>query len=167
MSSSPPPPALRRRHWLVIVPAGLVAVGVAAYRFWPSGGDAAQEVTLASIVAGQSIGRWTVVRVGPMHMGAIPVVLETHESQRYQIDVLARDPGGPRGVAETERLSLFVVNSHTSDSDAGQRPTDEEQGLGAIALAGALAREVPPAGLLTMQQRLDRHPDGSFGVALF
>lgn len=167
MSSSPPRSGLRRRHWLVAVPLGLVAVGVLGYR-WSRSGSAADDEAPAfeSIAPGHDLGRWTVVRVGAVHLGAVPVVLQTRDGQRYQVDVLARDPQGPPGVAQTERLSLFVVNSHASPQDDGQRPTDEEQGLGAMALAHALAREAPPPGLLTLRQRSDQHPNGSFAVSL-
>lgn len=101
-----------------------------------------------------------------MHLGAVPVVLATATGQRYQVDVLARDSQGPQGVANTEQLSLFVVNSQGSTHADSERPTDEEQGLGAMALALALTEEVPPAGLLGHGERRRRHPDGAFAIPL-
>lgn len=101
-----------------------------------------------------------------MHLGAIPVVLATASGQRYQVDVLARDPAGPPGVANTERLSLFIVNSRASDGAAGRRTTDEEQGLGAMMLAQALGDATPPAGLLDHGERRRRHPRGAFALPL-
>lgn len=158
---------LRRRHWLVVVPAALVVAGVASYRLLRSPTRGAGEPNaFPALVPGMELGRWTLIRVHPMHLGAVPVILETETGQRYQIDVVARDPAGPAGVADTERLSLFIVNSGTEAGDDGQRPTDEEQGLGAMALARVLAEQELPEGLLTMRERQRSHPGGSFGVAL-
>jgi hypothetical protein len=106
------------------------------------------------------------VRVHPVHLGAVPVVLATESGQRYQVDVLARDPAGPEGVASTHALSLYVVDVQAARESDGSRPTDEEQGLGAMMLAQALHGEAPPAGLLTLAERQHQHPRGSFGVPL-
>ncbi|MCH9683565.1 MAG: hypothetical protein K0V04_19155 [Deltaproteobacteria bacterium] len=102
----------------------------------------------------------------PVRLGAVAVVLATATGQRYQVDVLARDPEGPAGVANTESLSLFVINSKVTAVDDGLRPTDEDQGLGAMALAQALSSEPAPAGLLTLQERRRQHPTGAFAVPL-
>lgn len=167
MSNSPRTVGLRRRHWLIAAPAGLLALGVAAHRFMRRGPDATSDDTaLGSLRAGDVLDRWTVVRVHPLHLGAVPVVLATAEGRRYQVDVLARDPAGPPGVANTERLSLYVVNSTREGGTDGQRRTDEEQGLGAMALAQALEADASVPGLLTLQQRQRQHPRGAFGVPL-
>lgn len=155
-----------RRKWLVAVPVGLVAVGLAA-RGWLGGASGEGEPSaFASLAAGRRLDRWTVVRVHPVHLGAVPVVLATEAGQHYQVDVLARDPAGPDGVATTPALSLFVVDVQASPDSDGKRPTDEEQGLGAMMLAQALQAEAPPPGLLTLAQRQQQHPRGSFGVPL-
>ncbi len=153
-----------RRRWLVGVPVGLVALGLGA-RGWLGGSSGAPSV-FASLTAGQRLDRWTVVRVHPVHLGAVPVVLATEAGQHYQVDVLARDPGGPDGVAKTDALSLFVVDVQASPDSDGKRPTDEEQGLGAMVLAQALRAEALPEGLLTLAERQRLHPRGSFGVPL-
>ena len=156
-----------RRHWLVTVPLGLVALGLAA-RGWLGGsssGDAAASA-FPALAPGRVLDRWTVVRVHPLHLGAVPVVLQTESGRRYKVDVLARDPAGPDGVATTEALSLYVVDVQAERQTDGQRPTDEEQGLGAMVLAQALSREPAPAGLLTLAERQRQHPRGSFGVPL-
>ncbi len=165
--SSTEPVDQGRRYWLVAVPLGLLALGFGA-RGWlgraPGQGTTAS--AFPSLEPGQPLERWTVVRVHPLHLGAVPVVLETEAGQRYQVDVLARDPNGPAGVASTETLSLYVVDVQADRQTDGNRPTDEEQGLGAMALAQALREAAPPAGLLTLTERQAQHPRGSFGVPL-
>ncbi|MEM7155382.1 MAG: hypothetical protein AAF799_21210 [Myxococcota bacterium] len=158
-------PGMRRRHWLLAAPAALLAMGWAARRWWAARGPEAAPSAFASLV-GQRLDRWTVVRVHPPHLGAVPVVLSTDAGQRYQVDVLARDPGGPQGVAQTEDFSLFVMNSQSGHGPQGERATDEEQGLGAMVLAAALARQPVPRGLLTHRQRRQQHPTGAYAVSL-
>jgi hypothetical protein len=154
-----------RRHWLVAVPLGLIGLGFAA-RGWLGSSGAAGPPAFTSLVPGQRLERWTVVRVHALHFGAVPVVLETESGKRYQVDVLARDPSGPEGVASTEAMSLYVVDMQADRQSDGSRPTDEEQGLGAMVLAQALRTEVPPSGLLTLAERQQQHPRGAFGVPL-
>lgn len=156
---------ITRRHWLIAAPTALVAFGWAARRWWVSRSPEASPTAYASLV-GQRIDRWTVVRVHPIHLGAVPVVLSTSDGDTYQVDVLARDADGPQGVANTEQLSLFVVNSSRVDDPDGRRATDEEQGLGAMTLAQSLTAEPVPQGLLTHRQRNEQHPDGAFAVPL-
>jgi hypothetical protein len=114
---------------------------------------------------GTRVGPCTIVAVHPLHFGAVPIVLETSAGRRYQVDVLARDPGGPDGVASTSRLSLFVANGGNGRTD-----TDEEQGLGVMALGDLLGASdrsgVELPALLTMQQRRASHSDGAYGVPL-
>lgn len=156
---------MRRRHWLIAAPAALLAMGWAARRWWSARGPEASPTAFTSLV-GQRIDRWTVVRVHPTHLGAVPVVLSTDAGQHYQVDVLARDSAGPQGVAQTENFSLFVMNSHASPGPQGRRATDEEQGLGAMVLAQALAGQTKPPGMLTHRQRRQQHPTGAYAVSL-
>lgn len=120
----------------------------------PAGTDAGP---LFGGLAGTEIGRWTVVAVHGLYLGAVPVCLAGRDGARFQVDVLRRDPNGPRGVAETEGLSLFVVNRGD-----GRMTTDEEQGLGAMALAEALAareaRGLTAPLLLSHAERHRAHP---------
>jgi hypothetical protein len=127
--------------------------------------DAGTAVLFEGLEPGTRIDRWTVVAVHEPRMGAIPVVLATAAGRSYQVDVLARDDTGPRGVAQTERFALFVANHGD-----GALATDEEQGLGAHALA-ALLRErerslAPAPELLTMNERAAKYPGGGFSVKL-
>jgi hypothetical protein len=165
MSSSERSADPGRRQWMIAVPIGLVALGMLARGWLGRSPASAEPSAFASLMPGQQLDRWTVVRVHPVHLGAVPVVLATEAGQRYQVDVLARDPAGPAGVANTQQLSLFVANHGD-----GRTATDEEQGLGAMALAEHLgAREAAgwtAPSLLTLEQRAAQYPEGAFGVPL-
>ena len=108
-------------------------------------------------------GRWSIARLYGVHMGAIPVVLQTEQGKRFQVDILRRDAQGPESVGATNRLSLFIANS-----GSGTEPTDEQQGLGVIALARALARREQAGAripaLLTMGERRASYPAGIYSV---
>ncbi len=111
--------------------------------------------------AGSMIADWQVVSVHATHLGAVPVVLATKSGERFQVDVLKRDPRGPSGVAETGSVALFLTNG-----GKGSKRTDSEMGLGALALATALkAREKSGAQapkLLSFKDRGKRHPNGEY-----
>ncbi|MEM6293855.1 MAG: hypothetical protein AAGA54_21445 [Myxococcota bacterium] len=151
------------------VVAGLCVAGVAvgAGMLSPSeSGPAA--LSLGPIAPGatlQGASAVKVVAVHPVTFGALPVILETSTGTRFQVDVLARDPEGPAGVADTDHFSVYVSNQ-----GSGASPTDEGQGLGAMALASALSTfeqsGEPLPSLMTMRERAEQHPRGSFGVPL-
>jgi hypothetical protein len=84
--------------------------------------------------AGEPLAHGCVEAVLPLAAGAVPVVMRTPAGARFQVDVLRRDPDGPRGVAETERFSLFIANQGD-----GRTPTDEAQAHAARSLAAWLA----------------------------
>jgi hypothetical protein len=110
-----------------------------------------------ALIDGSKLDRWTIVNVFDVHNGAIPVVLATVDGGRYHVDLLRRDPAGPRGMAETQQLALYVSNH----GDGGTA-TPEEQALGVQALAGALtAREEGGAkapSLSTLKERSAAFP---------
>jgi hypothetical protein len=164
MTDATPHGRWRRRTWLGATGAALVGAAFGVHAWWSRDRGGVSPLGDA-VVVGVALGRWTVVAVHPVHFGAVPVVLATDDGRRYQVDVLARDPGGPAGVANTERLSLFVANHGD-----GRTATDEEQGLGAMALAEHL-RSREAAGwsapsLLTLDERATQYPEGAFGVPL-
>lgn len=117
---------------------------------------------LGDIAPGSRLDRWSVVAVYDVVLGAIPVVLATADGTRFQVDVVRRDPAVP-GLADTRHLSVLLSNHGD-----GAAPTVEEQGLGAMALAAALAarEESAPAvaGLLTRDERQQRFPRGVYAV---
>jgi hypothetical protein len=112
---------------------------------------------------GSAVGEWRVERIYGVKMGAVPVVLSTADGRRVQLNVHRRDPSGANGVGTEGGVTVVVVNrGHGSDS------TDEQFGLGAMALATVLAeRERSGAALpalLTIEQRSRRFPAGVFEV---
>jgi hypothetical protein len=95
--------------------------------------DLAPAEVLEVLPEGTKLGAWTVVHVHAPRMGALPVTLDV-EGHRFQVDVMRRADAGPRGVAETETLSIFLSNEGDGETD-----TDELEGRGAIVLAHFLA----------------------------
>ena len=156
--------AWSRREIVVGTTAAVAVLGVAAHRLLTSSASASGP-ELGAVAPGARIDRWQVVAVHPIRYGAIPIVLATDDGRRYQVDVLARDSDGPQGVANTDRFSLYVANQGDGDM-----ATDEEQGLGALALARELAdyeartHELPE--LMTLRERMAAHDGAAFGVAL-
>jgi len=132
-------------------------------RHLPPPQDAAVAELFGELNEGARIGRWTVKRVYGVHLGAIPVVLQPDAGEAFQVDLLRRDADGPAGVGNTPSLSLYVANRGD-----GAAPTTEENGLGAMTLANALAEreragaQVP--SLMTMRERLASYPDGIYSV---
>ncbi len=119
-----------------------------------------------TLVAGTSLGAYGVIEaVLPLTAGGVPVVMRTPQGERFQVDILRKDPGGPAGVAETVRLSLFVVNR----GDGATR-THEAQAHAARALAGWLAARETEASvaslgaLLSHPERQRAHPAGVFSL---
>lgn len=81
-----------------------------------------------------------------------------------QVDVLARDPSGlsPAPIAETASYALYLSNRGD-----GATPTDNEQGLAAMALARAIDASAPLSGseplrLATFAERSASHPSGPY-----
>ena len=126
--------------------------------------EGARHALQEALPEGLRFGRWRVVSVLPVKLGAVPVILETRHGVRFQVDILRRDrgQGARRGIAETRRYALYLANL-----GRGMKPTREEHGLGLIWLAALLRscerRHAPPA-LLTLRERLTRHPGGRFSA---
>ncbi len=113
---------------------------------------------------GQRFGRWRVVSVLPIKLGAVPVVLESRRGERFQVDVLRRDRStrARRGLAETREYSLFLLNRGQGDT-----PTQEDHGLAVLWLAALLRPRERTAGtvaLLTQRERTQRFPRGKFNA---
>lgn len=115
--------------------------------------SAAVRAYFGDLTEGRRLDRWTLVHVFDVREGAIPVVLATESGQRFQVDLLRRDPAGPRGVAETTQLSLYVANG----GDGGTA-TPEELAKGALALAAALTERenagAKPPALASLTERM-------------
>lgn len=113
---------------------------------------------------GQRFGRWRVVSVLPIKLGAVPVLLESHRGERFQVDILRRDRSARarRGLAETREYSLFLLNRGQGDT-----PTQEDHGLAVLWLAALLRpreRSVATVALLTQRERTQRFPRGKFNA---
>lgn len=125
--------------------------------------DPAVRVFLGPLVPGVSIDRWRILDVRGRYLGGIAVVLTTRQGTVFQLDVLRRTENGPPGIADTPSLSVYLLNRGN-----GRTATPEEQGLGAMALARALARResegIPVPTLLSLPERLARFPAGRFDV---
>ena len=91
--------------------------------------------------------------------------MRTPDGEQFQVDVLRRDAGGPAGVADTARLSLFIANKGD-----GRTPTVEAQAHAARALAGWIAAREDDAArrlaseLLSFRERQRVHPEGVFSL---
>ena len=160
-------PQMRRRTvvaGLAVVGAAVGAGALAKSRNSAEAAGAAAPIQMSSLEPGTVLPgtQVQVIAVYPVTFGALPVVLETSAGNRYQVDVLARDPSGPQGVGNTEHFSVYVANR----GDGGTS-TDETEGLGAMALARVLeASENDLPSLMTLRARETEHPEGTFGVPL-
>lgn len=106
---------------------------------------------------GARLGRWTIARVAPLQRGAVTLTLAGDDGRAFRLEILARDPSplAPRPPALTERFAVHVCNGGD-----GWLPTEEEQGLAAMALAPVLAaneRAIDAAGFLTHAERIAQH----------
>lgn len=160
-------PRWRRRGVLTGLVGLAVATGLGVHRWLvrPESAGTPLRGWLAQVLSpGLTFEHWQVVAVHPVRHGAVPVILGADDGRRFQVDILARDPDGPPGVANTRHLSLYVHNRGD-----GSTQTDETEGLGAMRLAAILAEhegDQPLPDLLTFSQRTERFPSGSFNVPL-
>ena len=158
-------PQIQRRTVVAGLAVAGAAVGAGAFVHNQSAdAEAPRQLEVRSLEPGAVLPgtQVRVIAVYPVTLGALPVVLETHAGNRYQVDVLARDPSGPQGVGNTEHFRVYVSNR----GDGGTS-TDETEGLGAMAVARVLEAsdsELPP--LMTLRERETEHPKGTFGVPL-
>lgn len=136
----------------------LTALGAVAGLSWLGGCTFRPKKTQALAEVEGQLGAWQVVEVRPLVAGAIPVRMRAPDGREFQVDVLRADPQGPRGVAQTGALALYLANGGRGDT-----PSREDEARGARLLAQRLAQveaergapEIP--GLLTLSQRLAAH----------
>jgi hypothetical protein len=105
-------------------------------------------------LAGTQLGPYHVDSVGALERGGVPIVLCAPSGARFRVDVLRVDPAdGAAGIGFVGSVSVYLRNGGD-----GNTATDEEQGLGAMALAEELVRREregrrPPPDLLTRGER--------------
>lgn len=121
---------------------------------------------LGAVKVGTELGAWRVAQIHDFHFGAVPVILESRDGSRFQVDVLRRDgrPDAARGIAETRHLSLFLANQ-----GSGKTSSNENQGLGLMTLAAAIKQHEPrsmPSNMLTLARRQTQHPRAKYTVLI-
>src|SRR5262249_5247870 len=75
-----------------------------ARRFQPNAPAPSTTELFGDLKAGATLDRWRIVEIHPVTGGAIPVIMTTDGSDRFQVDVLRRDDAGPKSVATTRSL---------------------------------------------------------------
>jgi hypothetical protein len=63
---------------------------------------------LGPIASGAPLGAWHVARVEPSPPGRVTLWLERGRGERFVVDVLARSPAAPPGIAETSTLAIYL-----------------------------------------------------------
>jgi hypothetical protein len=137
-----------------------VALGPAVRRAFagePSKEAESHVALLAPLGPGDKIGRWKVDSIRPLTEGAVTVAVSGEDRRAFQLEILARDasPLAPRAPSQTDRFAIYVRNGGD-----GFAPTDEEQGLAAMALAAIVRRNeasVSAEGFLTHEGRFALH----------
>lgn len=101
--------------------------------------------------AGSALDRWVILAIGAPRGGAIPVRMAGADGRPFDVEVLRRDPEGPRAPAEEGEIAVYLPGV------AAGSATPEEQGLGAMTLAAALADagRPPPSWLRPIRRRPD------------
>ncbi len=130
----------------------------------PQRGSAAHDEATALVAEGLELGTWMVERVYTPRMGALPVVLRTPTGERFQVDILRRDPADAnQAMALAARHALFVVNGGN-----GRTGTEEMQARGTKVLAAHLDAQlragVQGPELSSYTERAAAHPGARFGV---
>ncbi len=122
--------------------------------------DAEASELLGALRRGSHLGASRVIEVGPVRHGSIALSMASSGGRPFQLDVL-RDDGRGGAVGRAPGLAIYVSN----EGDGGT-PTDEEQGLAAMALARLLRRRVREGArvpaMLTLVEREQRFPRGLF-----
>lgn len=90
---------------------------------------------LGPLAGGDRFGAFHISRVDPAR-GRMTLEITTDAGERYMVDVHARSPSAPQGIAETSRLAIYLR------SEQRDAPTPEAAVRACTALAAALrARE--------------------------
>jgi hypothetical protein len=143
-----------RRAVLGVTAAGaLVASGLSI----AATASSAPDTLLSPLQPGSMLGPWTVLKIGSRQHGAIEVELQANAGSPFVLEILAldRSPGALTAPGQTKYLAVHVRNQGD-----GSSPTDESQGISAMALAQVIAANESAEsaeGLLTLAERLDKH----------
>jgi hypothetical protein len=123
----------------------------------PEPSSDAGKALLAPLGPGDRIGTFTIDAIRPLAEGAVTVAVSSAGGRAFELEILARDasPLAPRAPGETGRFAIYVRNGGD-----GFAPTNEEQGLTAMALAAIVKRnedKVSAEGFLTHEGRFSQH----------
>lgn len=157
-----------RRELLKVVGVGVAGAAVAtaatsnvttAHRAHATAPADVEPTNELADLVGVQLGPYRVHSVGLAERGGIPVVLSTVSGETFRVDVLRFDPSdGASGIGAVGYVSVYLRNGGD-----GRTATNEEHGLGAMALAEELRRREqagwrPSFALLTRGERnaLDR-----------
>ena len=158
---------ISRRRWVSLL--GLAAAAVPCRSLLAAGKPASRPVgaqpadsqsgsaLLAPLRAGSTLGAWTVEAISVVHAGAVTVRLHDASGSVFCVDICARDArlGAMTGPARTVHFDLFLANEGDGD-----RPTNEDHGRAALALAEIIRtneQSVVLPGMLTLRDRLRLH----------
>jgi hypothetical protein len=104
------------------------------------------------LVPGLTVGSCTLVEVGAIERGGVPIVLRAQGGDTFRVDALRHDAATP-GICRAGSLGLYLINQGT-----GSTQTNEEHGLGVMALGRLLEEREARGGavpqLLTLQERI-------------
>ena len=145
--------SISRRDFISLVGtsvAGATAIAVGA-RYAASAATSAATSTTAAATQ-----TWHITEVGAIARGAVPFVLQNQETgEQLRIDACRR--GSRRSpVASSRQFDLFLHNN-----GSGSAHTQPSHEVVARSLASRLdqQRTQAPEAVLTMDDRLDRHPE--------
>jgi hypothetical protein len=100
--------------------------------------------------AGSRFGRCTVQSVAATEDGAVAVHMRDTGGRLFELELLAHDERAP-GVAQAGTLGVYVRNNGTGD-----KATNEEHGLAAMAFAGHLRRRQAAGARMPLPPTLAR-----------
>ncbi len=108
---------------------------------------------------GARLGEWRIDRIGECVQAGALVVAMSRGTHQFYLDICLRDrgSGAPLPPARTDRFDIFVANEGN-----GQTPTDERDGLAALAIAEIVRtneERVRLPGMMTLRDRLRAFPD--------
>lgn len=111
---------------------------------------------LAPFTAGSRVRQCRLVRITPPDRGAVTVKLDKPNGDGFSVRICRRDcaPSAPAPIARSALYDFFLPNG-----GKGQKPTDEQEGLAAMAIAAMAQRNEanrPVLPLLTLRQYWQR-----------